>query len=217
MFLDPTGLAEYGITTTPPDFSATFDHTFPYDPNAVATQADYDSWGEWGWKAWGSGFAPWLRDASKSYQHYRDNTGTDLWVDYSRAYNDDETIRNYINAEIELMKSTAAWYYKEKWGNDFQLTGTLQAIPNGTSENWQKTVGAHFVYGVGKVYIDPITKYASMEITFYMEDMYNFNEGMSDIASGTPDDVNGRFSTLGWAKEFKTSASFSTWVGWFIK
>lgn len=46
-------------------------------------------------------------------------------------------------------------------------------------------------------------------ITYTMEDMYNFNKGMFDMASGTPDDVNGRFSELGWAKEFKTYGSFS--------
>ena len=34
--------------------------------------------------------------------------------------------------------------------------------------------------------------------------MYNFNPGKSDIVSGTPDDENGRFSELGWAKEFRT-------------
>lgn len=43
-----------------------------------------------------------------------------------------------------------------------------------------------------------------------MEDLYNFHQGQSDIASGTPDTVNGRFAELGWAKEFKTYGSYKT-------
>jgi len=46
--------------------------------------------------------------------------------------------------------------------------------------------------------------------TTAMEDMYNFNPGMSDITSGTPDAVNGRFAELGWAQEFKTYGTFTT-------
>ena len=47
--------------------------------------------------------------------------------------------------------------------------------------------------------------------------MYNFNPGQSDIASGTPDAVNGRFAELGWAKEFKTSGSLTQTVTWNVK
>ncbi len=49
-----------------------------------------------------------------------------------------------------------------------------------------------------------------------MEDMYNCNKGMSDIASGTPDEMNGRFSEIGWAKEYLTYGSFTTEVTWSI-
>jgi hypothetical protein len=37
-----------------------------------------------------------------------------------------------------------------------------------------------------------------------MEDMYNLDKNKKDIGSEAPDEINGRFSTLGWAKQFKT-------------
>lgn len=55
-----------------------------------------------------------------------------------------------------------------------------------------------------------------MVVTFYMEDMYNFNPGQADIASGTPDAVNGRFAELGWAKEFKTYGSLTQTITWQV-
>ena len=98
----------------------------------------------------------------------------------------------------------------------FEIIGGLQAIPNGSSENWQKTIGAHYTYGHGTVTIDSSTGMATMTVTFYMEDMYNFNPGQSDIASGTPDAVNGRFAELGWAKEFKTYGTITKTVTWQV-
>ena len=53
-----------------------------------------------------------------------------------------------------------------------------------------------------------------MNVTFYTEDMYNFNPGQADIASGTLDAVNGRFAELEWAKEFKTYGSLSKTITW---
>lgn len=43
-----------------------------------------------------------------------------------------------------------------------------------------------------------------------------FNPGAADIASGTKDEVNGRFAILGWAKEFKTYGSMKRTVTWTI-
>jgi hypothetical protein len=94
------------------------------------------------------------------------------------------------------------------------MISDLIAIPNGDSENWQKTIGAHYVYAHSKVSID--SDVITMIITFYMEDMYNFNKGKADIASGTLDDVNGRFAELGWTKEFLTIGSMTRRVTWTI-
>ena len=211
-FKDSSGCTEYYVNGALPQFQ--FDHTFPYNPNAVATDADYYSWIYWGIMAFGSRVAFWLKDASKAYNHYRDNTGTDMWIDYERAYKEDSVISSNIDSQIETMKETVKQLYDVNFETSFSITGEIFGIPNGSSENWQKTIGAHQVFGVGNVTIDPKTGKATMIVTFYMEDMYNFNPGMSDIASGTPDDVNGRFSELGWAKEFKTYGSLTKTITW---
>ncbi|MDD3173815.1 MAG: hypothetical protein PHF63_09170 [Herbinix sp.] len=55
-----------------------------------------------------------------------------------------------------------------------------------------------------------------MVITIHEVDKYNFNKGLADIASGTPDDVNGRFAELGWAKSFMTYGEITRVVTWQI-
>ena len=215
MFVDPWGLAEYSINGKIPNISDTFDEGFKYDPSAVPSEEDYESWKEWNRNATLAGFVPWLKDASKMYKNYLSNSGEDQIIDYERAYKEDGVIKKYIDNEISIMKNTVnSLYFNGDAGTSFKLVGTLQGIPNGDSENWQKTIGAHYVYGVGYVTIDPETEKATMQVTFYTEDMYNFNPGQADIASGTPDAVNGRFAELGWAKEFKTTGSITFTETW---
>lgn len=211
--IDPSGLAEYNVNAPFPEF--VHDSGFLYDPNAMATQADYDSWDEWNKNAWLAGLNPWWQDSSKMYKNYLSNTGAEQWIDYQRAYDDCEGIRNVIDNEIEIMKDTAKWLYDNNWGTSFNITGTLERITNeGQTINWQRTIGAHWVFGVGEITIDDRNGNATMNVTFYTEDMYNFNPGQADIASGTPDAVNGRFAELGWAKEFKTYGSLTKTVTW---
>ena len=211
-FRDFNGYTEYYVNGAFPQFI--LDHTFPYNPNAVATKEDEESWKKWNNMAFYSGFVPWLQDASKAYKHYLENTGTEMKIDYERAYNEDKVIRSIIDDEILKMQTVVKWLYDDQWGTDFRITGEMVSVPNGDSENWQKTIGAHQTFGVGDVIINENTGIATMRVTFYMEDMYNFNPGAADIATGIPDDENGRFSELGWAKEFKTYGSLEKTVTW---
>jgi hypothetical protein len=79
-------------------------------------------------------------------------------------------------------------------------------------ENWQKTLGAHQVWSSGHVTIDGDR--ATMTVTVHAEDRYNFNRGDADIASGAPDNENGRFAELGWAKSFDVSGGVTRTVSW---
>ncbi|RXZ81547.1 hypothetical protein EBB07_14590 [Paenibacillaceae bacterium] len=133
-------------------------------------------------------------------------------INYEQAYKDDKIIREYIDSEIVFAQKSVEGFYGKGSGTSFEMISNLIGIPNGSSENWQKTIGAHYVYAHSQVSINNNTGMASMVITFYMKDMYNFNKGMSDIVSGTPDDVNGRFAELGWAKEFLTIGSMTRTV-----
>ena len=215
-YIDPTGHATYQIggLDLAPTFE--FDPGFTYDPDAIATDADKKSWNTWGRKAWAAGLVPWLKDAAKMYKHYRDNSGTSVEIDLERAYKEDTGYKERFDNEISIMQNFVNFSYSGGAGTSFEIIGDLQGISNGSSENWQKTIGAFYTYGYGKVTIDPSTGTATMVIKFYMEDMYNFNPGMVDIASGTPDAVNGRFAQLGWAKEFKTYGSMTKTVTWNI-
>ena len=54
----------------------------------------------------------------------------------------------------------------------------------------------------------------SVTVTVHAEDDDSFNRGQADIASAAPDDENGRFTEIGWAKPFPTSGSLTRTVTW---
>ncbi|MBN3453334.1 hypothetical protein [Mycolicibacterium sp.] len=54
----------------------------------------------------------------------------------------------------------------------------------------------------------------TMEITVEAEDHYSFNRGSSDIASGAPNDENGRFTEVGWAKPLDTHGEITRTITW---
>jgi RHS repeat-associated protein len=215
-YTDPLGLATYKVGGMAHAPQYLHDKGFVYDPNAIASEEDEANWDHWGWISLLSSVVPWLRDASKMYAHYRQNTGTQIRIDYARAYKEDKTIKATIDAEIALMKEFVNLVYERDGLTSFEIIGDLQAVLNGSSENWQKTIGAHYTYGHGIVTITTATGMASMITTFQTEDVYNFNPGQQDIASGTPDAVNGRFAVLGWAKEFKVLGSFTQTITWQV-
>ncbi len=214
-YFDPSGNASYQIggLDLAPTFK--FDPGFVYDPNAKFTAGDYANWIYWGT---GVTYARIKigKDAAEMYKHYRDNTGTSVQIDLARAYNEDTGYKQGFDNEIGIMQNFVNSSYSGGAGTSFEIIGDLQGISNGSSENWQKTIGAFYTYGYGQVTIDPSTGTATMVVTFTMEDMYNFNPGMADIASGTKDAVNGRFAQLGWAKEFLTYGSMTKTVTWNI-
>ncbi len=218
MFNDPTGLTSYklGGKKLAPHFN--FDSGYKYNSNEKPTFTDrinYFKWATIGNAAYY--LAPGLEDASEQYLHYLDGTGTDRIINYTKAYNEDSVIKSYIDNEVVIMRNFAQNIYNNENKNAFEIIGTLQGIPNGSSENWQKTIGAHYIYGYGNCNIDSKTGYAVMNIEFYMEDMYNFNPGMKDIKTGIPDEANGRFAVLGFAKEFKTKGTMTLTINWNVK
>ena len=90
---------------------------------------------------------------------------------------------------------------------------TARLILSGT-ENWQKALGGHRVWGRGTVTCDPGACEYQLKLTVKMEDFYNFNKNQHDIATGLPDNENGRFEVLGWAKSFYSRAEFVETITW---
>lgn len=213
---DSSGKYHIGPPAAP---KLTFDNDFPYDPNTTATPADYASWKKWQAVLRGAQVArPDLDDALDLYAHYRDGTGTDRQIDFEEGYREDSNIRSAVDNEIATAQRAAEQLFRETGQTAFQMTGS-PAMVGGmglypTTENWQKAIGDYAIYGTSEVVVndDRIT----MKIRIHAEDMYNFNAGNSDIKTGASDDENGRFSTLGWAKEFRTHGEMERTVTWTV-
>lgn len=205
-----------GPRTVPPFH---YDDDFPFDPDASAGFGDYKAWLEWQAKLSGGRIArPDLDDALALYAHYRDATGTPMTVDYEEGYREDPQIRAAIDAEIANASRAVDVLARQNRLSEFSVTGDaassseLAGYP--TTENWQKTLGAHNVWSNANVRIngDQVT----MDITVNADDRYNFNRGDSDIATGTPDEANGRFAELGWAKQFDVHGEVHRTITWTL-
>lgn len=114
---------------------------------------------------------------------------------------------------IDIAKSYAEKFHLKNINKkDFIMFSDLYAIKYPSTADWQKTVGMHNVWA--QAYVNYSSNTFTMEITIFEKDLWNFNRGMSDIETGTPDNVNGRFAELGWAKEFWTYGSLTKKISW---
>lgn len=198
--------------TTAPQFS--YDNDFPYDPKARATMGDYWSWMKWGTEEGGAELSrPDLKDATAAYAHYRANTGTDFTVDYEAAYKEDRGVADAVNGEISDAQQFAEQEYDGSGSSSFHMSGGAE-LAGAKTEDWQKTLGTHNVWSDADVTVHGDK--ATMNITVHADDEYNFDKGANDLATGTPDDVNGRFAQLGWAHEFHTEGALTRTVTWDI-
>jgi hypothetical protein len=191
------------------------DDDFVRDPSLQATAGDYVDAAEWRAKLAGAEvIRPDLKDATDAYRHYWGNTGEDLTVNYTKAYGQDSAVRN--NVDSEIARTAAAVDAMAKSGNgSFPVTGA--AHPAGSypaTENWQKAIGGYQQWSSANVKVEG--NKVTMEITVHAEDRYNFNRGASDIATGAPDNANGRFTELGWAKSFDTHGEVKKTVTWTL-
>jgi hypothetical protein len=91
--------------------------------------------------------------------------------------------------------------------------GSDSSYPYPQTENWQKAIGAHFIWLEAHVNVDVNssnkTRTFNMQMTLKMEDMYNFNPGAADVVTGTPDSANGRFEITGLANEYLNESTIT--------
>jgi hypothetical protein len=214
--LDMHGKYHIGPPTAP---HFTYNDDFPYDPSVIPAAADHLNWAKWSaMLAGGDALRPDLDDALDAYAHYRDGTGTDMQIDYDEAYREDPNIHKAVDTEILSAQQNAERIARETGQTGFQMTGNPSSVVKlggyPTTENWQKTLGDHNIYGTSDVEVNG--NQITMKIKVHADDMYNFNHGAADIETGKPDDANGRFSTLGWAKQFHTYGEVERTVTWTI-
>lgn len=157
---------------------------------------------------------PDLADATAFYEHYWGNTGEPREFDYEKAYIEDSGIRGGVDAEIIRARAAVEELISAGHTN-FQVTGQATVVAAGhypVTENWQKTVGGYHVWSSAEVRVEDST--VTMRITVNAEDRYNFNRGETDLATGAPDNENGRFTELGWAQPFDTHGELTRTIAW---
>lgn len=202
-----------------PEFK--YDNDFPYDPNEKPTASDYINWAKWklfneGAQHIGEYIGRDLPDGIRCYEHYRSGEGTDLEIDYARAYQEDEGIKAGVDKYLGDTQRAVEQMIASGQKPPFSISSELMSVSGKyypSTENWQKAIGAHQIWISADVTMDADGN-IHMTSTVHEMDRYNFNKGMQDIASGASDNENGRFETLGWAKSFNTvgEAKFdSTW------
>lgn len=147
------------------------------------------------------------------YQHYRSGTGKKIKLDYAKANREDSYYWKKNQILIKMAQKNAKKFYKKKRKKQFFMYSELYTIGNGNDENWQKSIGGHQVWANCMVVKHTKKKFV-MCIIISFRDKYNFNRGQKDIGSGAPDDENGRFEELGWARSFETYGAMAKIITW---
>ncbi len=189
-----------------------YDNYFPYDPNAVPTLEDYANWAYWGTMSWGADVLNHLPDGVEAYDHYRNGNGEPLELDFTKAYNEDSAIRS--NCDSMVAETNRAVQEMIAAGQTPPFSITSEFVPSSSypvTENWQKAIGGHQLWVSADVSYDADGNIV-VKTVVHAQDRYNFNSNQADIATGTKDEVNGRFEELGWAHSFDTygEVSFET-------
>jgi hypothetical protein len=162
-----------------------------------------------------------LSDANEAYRHFLFGNGADRIIDYEKYLKSDPSAVGLIrDLSIDFKK------HAEIIGEDrikFSLTSDVFTVghrgisPYPTTANWQKTLGAHFLWvsadiavssdSTGKIWYDA-------DVIIHVEDRYNFNPGGTDVATGIPDSENGMFEISGLAHQYTNFATVTRKFLW---
>lgn len=149
--------------------------------------------------------------------HYLDGTGTPVEVDLNKAYLGDPGYKYVIDLEIQAMRKAVDCLYEENPQSHYAIISAAPVgVPNGQNNNWRRTIGAFYCYLYGEATIDEVHGNATMKVTVYMKDAYNFNPGESEIQMGIPDELLGSLAVVGLAKGFDVTGQFTTSTSWRI-
>lgn len=187
------------------------------------------------WKAMLEGaeaLRPDLTDALAAYRHFLEGNGADRDFSYERFVRNDESGPVILQSAIlDLQSGVVQLWSADQALVSFRVTGT--AIPCGgpgdarfpypASENWQKAIGAHYIWLSAEVTATPVSARGSVgmvqprfwaALTLHAEDRYNFNPGAADIATGIPDSDNGVFEMTGLAHQYDQFSVLRRNISW---
>lgn len=174
-----------------------------------------------------------LKDGLEAYKHFLVGGGKDRTFSYDKFVKDDASGKTILANGTRDIQKAAEDIYNQMIAKDpslkgkevtFKITGSQIGVggknpnfPYPATENWQKAIGAHQIWMSADITVKPDGNgkpQFSANMTLHAEDRYNFNPGMKDIATGTPDAVNGRFETVGLAKQYTNYATLQRDVSW---
>lgn len=233
MAADQSGRLAFTNSTVPPVIR--HDHGFLDDGNGAIdasryrdpTASDHVALAYWITKLRGAQvLRPDLKDGTDTYAHYLFGGGATFPYSYERFIAGDSSGKTILDsAVIDTVGAAIQWHdvlYQhlppQSRVDKFQLTSDglgagapgSARYPYPATENWQKAIGAHSVWVEAEITV-VVGSNRQFEIfmRLFAEDMYNFNPGAADIATGIPDDANGRFQVARLAYEFLTKADIS--------
>lgn len=206
-----------GYTTVQPDRHIEHDNDFRHgSKKGQETMKDRANWAKWK-LALEAARAAGHKDSAACFEHFRDNSGTPMTIDYEKGYRDDAGIRNHVNGEINGSLQAANEAVKAG-KTDITLHSPIHSTEyDGTypqTENWQRTIGGHSTFTETDIKVEGDTVIAT--VTVHAKDRWNFNNDSSDSSSGVADADNGRFEELGWAQSFDTSGSMTQTYTWKV-
>lgn len=163
-----------------------------------------------------------MADANAAYHHFPEGKGAKRHINYERYLEGDPSGKEVLPALFSDFK-----VHVEKIGRDrehFSVTSTVYDVGNGTkalasypvTQNWRKTLGAHFLWVSADVKVQVINNkiWFIAHLVINMEDMYNFNPDDKDMDTGIPDSVNGRLETSGLAHQYLNYDSITRDIEW---
>ena len=171
---------------------------------------------------------PDLVDGTTAYRHFLFGGGVRRTLNYERFVQNDSSGQRILGSAIEDVTTAALRFHLQRLpftptgttrdsfrfqSEVISVGGTDQRYPYPATENWQKAIGAHYIWidATTNVTVNPAqdTRVFAIQMTIHMEDMYNFNPGAADIATQTPDADNGRFEQCGLGREYLNTASLT--------
>jgi|KBSMisStandDraft_5_1062788.scaffolds.fasta_scaffold1341775_1 hypothetical protein len=133
------------------------------------------------------------------------------------------TLRNSI---LDAQEAAIQLFQTQVGGTspaDFAITGTAvgaggasRHFPYPRTENWQKAIGAHWIWLSSDIHVrgtGPLFQF-EMFFTLHAEDRYNFNPGSMDIATGAPDSLNGELEVSGLAQQYMNYSTLTRHITW---
>ena len=189
------------------------------------TLADYLSLAKWIAKAEAAELLrPDLVDGIAAYRHFLEGGGADRELDYNRFLENDSAGERVVSSlEYDLKYGALDLDDQFRRGGDQPIltdahhfdmntgvvgVGSDARFPYPATENWQKAIGGHNIWVDATVDVSVTgegdKRVRNFEVTYTInaEDMYNFNPGQADIATGTADADNGRFEITGLGNEY---------------